>query len=256
MIMEDIFAKINSTDGVLGVYVCDALGAVQYSSSQAVDDDSFGEISNHSAELGYLFDSLSDTAGLSEITLLGHERLMLLKKEGNYFLLVLSVSSVNVAALGVLLNTVLPKMRQALSDRESTTRSAGPKELAGKAGVSKVNLVAVPPSKARLLRESHQAASRAPAVSQKGISKIGDWQAGPVPPDAVGIKFVNHMYAVCEDYFGQSAREILIREMKGLGTSPSSLSVTLVQDLIEKLVANVEDTSKRKKFRDKILGDD
>jgi len=87
------------------------------------------------------------------------------------------------------------------------------------------------------------------------LSLIGDWDAGKVPADAVGLKFVNHMYAVLEGYLGDGARETLVREMKALSVSPSTLSVRVVQDLIERVVGVLEDPRARKELRAKILGD-
>jgi len=250
--MEDIFHKINTTDGVLGVYVCDAIGKVHYNSSETVDEGSCEAIISHSAEIGYLFDSLSEIAGLSEITLFGNEKVALLKKEGNFFLLVLTQCTVNLAALNVLLNSVIPKMRSALSDPNRTSQSGSRVEPAKPVP----NLVAVPASKAKLLRQGHVGAMNSDnSFRAREVSKIGDWKAGPTPPDAVGLKFVNHMYEVCEEYFGQSAREIFIGEMKALDLSPSSLSIRDVQDLIERLANNITDSPKRRTFRNKILGD-
>jgi hypothetical protein len=60
-------------------------------------------------------------------------------------------------------------------------------------------------------------ASAAPRLKQ--LSLIGDWDAGKVPADAVGLQFVNHLYASCEVFMGDATREILVRGRKSLSFS-------------------------------------
>jgi predicted regulator of Ras-like GTPase activity (Roadblock/LC7/MglB family) len=264
--MEELFVKLNTTEGVLGSFVFSVDGREIYQSLKVNETFDFATISAHAEELGFLLDSLADSGALSEILLQGNSRVSIIRKEGNYFIVVIADNTIiNVTALGVVLSSMMPKVRAALSGAPAggiggTSIGGGRHAVSPSLGASGSFQIARPPG-GKVLRESESATNipiqQQPHSNSKNtlICTLGDWQAGPIPADAVGIKFVNHFHRVCEETFGQSARDLLTREMKTLGVAPSTVNIRIVQDLIDAVGRYIEEPSLRRRFRDKVLGD-
>lgn len=244
--MEDIFSKLHSLNGVLGSAVFSIDGQVvmekMHPDQPSID---YSVIAGHTEEISFLLDSLSDNGG-PEILLQGSAVQAYVRKEGSFFIMVLMELAANITTIAVALNSAVVKARAALADYDGASMAPSRSSSGGRS-----------PSSGKVRRDSGPAgAPGVGPVRKKGsVSAIGDWAAGPPPADAVGIKFVNHIYYVCELFMGSSAREVLVREMKALGVSPSTLNVRTVQDLIDRLGQYLEGSPARKEFRDKVLGD-
>ena len=202
-------------------------------------------------EIGYLLDFLGDSGG-PEVVLQGTSLQAYLKRESGVLIVLILERAANLPTVYITLNSTLPKMRAMLS-------AGGPvgKQYSVEPSVA-VGMKQNRPVMAPLLAENKPSKGSLPASSAprlKQLSLIGDWDAGKVPADAVGLQFVNHLYLACEVFMGDATREILVREMKGLSVSPSTLSVRLVQDLIDRVVENLEDARERRELRAQILGD-
>jgi hypothetical protein len=250
--MEEIFGKLVSIPGVMSVTVVALNG--ELICQKAIDGQfpfDAGRLVPSIEEIGYLLDFLGDSGG-PEVVLQGTSLQAYLKRESGVLVVLILERSANLPAVYITLNSTLPKMRAMLSAGGAVSQqSSSAATVAG--GINWNRSVMQPPLVESKPSKPSLPSSAAPRLKQ--LSLIGDWDAGKVPADAVGLQFVNHLYASCEIFMGDATREILVREMKSLSVSPSTLSVRLVQDLIDRVVANLEDARERRALRAQILGD-
>jgi len=250
--MEEIFGKLVSIPGVMSITVVALNG--ELICHKAVDGQlaiDAGRLVPSIEEIGYLLDFLGDSGG-PEVVLQGTSLQAYLRRESGVIIVLILERSANLPTVYITLNSTLPKMRAMLS-----AGGAAGKQLSVEATFAGAINLNRPAMQAPLVdnksSKSPLPASAAPRLKQ--LSLIGDWDAGKVPADAVGLQFVNHLYASCEVFMGDATREILVREMKSLSVSPSTLSVRLVQDLIDRVVGNLGDARERRELRAQILGD-
>jgi hypothetical protein len=251
--MEEIFGKLVSIPGVMSITVVALNG--ELICRKAVDGQSpfdAGRLIPSIEEVGYLLDFLGDSGG-PEVVLQGASVQAYLKRESGVLIILLIERTANLPTVYITLNSTLPKMRSMLSAGGAVGKQSSVEPMIA-GGVNR-NRSVMPPPLSSENKISKASVPSATAQRLKQLSLIGDWDAGKAPADAVGLQFVNHIYSACEVFMGDSTREILVREMKGLNVSPSTLSVRLVQDLIDRVVANLEDSRERKDLRAQILGD-
>ncbi len=248
--MDEIFEKLTAVPGVVSITVRAPDGEV-FSKRGGGEQFSFDvdSLIPSIEELGYLLDFLGDSGG-PEVVLQGTTHQALLKRDAGALIVLVVERSANIAAVYVTLTSTLAKIKTHLSSGRGSGRASPLERQQGGAPLTQRSVASAP------VRNNSQSGPAVVSGSRlKQLSLIGDWDAGKIPADAVGLKFVNHMYAVLEEYFGDGARETLVREMKALSVSPSTLSVRVVQDLIDRVVAVLEDPRARKELRAKILGD-
>jgi hypothetical protein len=250
--MEEIFGKLVSVPGVMSITVLALNG--ELICQKAVDGQfpiDADRLVPSIEEIGYLLDFLGDSGG-PEVVLQGSSLQAYLKRESGVLIVLILERSANLPTVYITLNSTLPKMRAMLSaggavGQQSSVEATVAAGFNRNRPIVQPQLVESKPAKLPL------PASTAPRLKQ--LSLIGDWDAGKVPADAVGLEFVNHLYSACEVFMGDATREILVREMKSLSVSPTTLSVRLVQDLIDRVVANLGDVRERRELRAQILGD-
>lgn len=250
--MEEIFGKLSSIPGVMSITVVALNG--ELICQKAVDGQSpfdAGRLIPSIEEIGYLLDFLGDSGG-PEVVLQGTSLQAYLKRESGVLIVLILERTVNLPTVYITLNSTLPKMRAMLSAGGAVGKQSSVEPLVA-GGMNRNRAVMAPPLAENKPSKAPIPASSAPRLKQ--LSLIGDWDAGKVPADAVGLQFVNHIYLACEVFMGDATREILVREMKGLSVSPSTLSVRLVQDLIDRVVENLEEARERRELRAQILGD-
>jgi len=250
--MEEIFSKLVGIPGVMSITVIAQSGEVVC--HKAADDQSpfdTGSIIPSIEEIGYLLDFLGDSGG-PEIVLQGSSVQAYLKRDAGIIVALLVERTANLAAVYVTLNSSLPKLRAMLASGGSGNRQSQSDQGSAAPMVRFRPAMASPAAEAKPMKAA-SVTTNAPRLKQ--VSLVGDWDAGRVPADAVGLEFVNHLYLSCEAFMGDATRETVVREMKILGVSPSTLNVRVVQDLIERVVSNIEDPRARRELRSKILGD-
>lgn len=250
--MEEIFSKLLSISGVLSITVIAQSGEVVCHKSAG--DQSPFDISNvlpSIQEIGYLLDFLGDSGG-PEIVLQGTSVQAYLKRDSGVIIALIVKRTSNLAAVYITLNSTLAKLREILASSGSENWHSETDQ------ATAASMVRYRPDMISAGAEFKQTKAASVATNSarlKQVSLVGDWDAGRIPDDAVGLEFVNHLYLSCEAFIGDTARETVVREMKSLGVSPSTLNVRVAQDLIDRIIDNIEDPRARIELRSKILGD-
>jgi hypothetical protein len=227
--MNEAFATLSKTDGVVGVVVFDEQGGCVVNEMPApYEPILLFEVLKRLWGAFATFASL-DSSPVSSFCLDCEEGSVVVRRVEQHWVLALTHSEVNMSMLNVAMNVVVLNMSRTSQPSSGTLRTA---------------------------RASTDSLSRS-VVTQSMSSDPGDQE---IPPDAVDRALLQQLVVIYQEFMGPAAKAVLKQQLAALGVTSRTLRRGQFGDLTARLTSKIpvaerqrEFTSAVQKFRERTL---
>lgn len=226
--MNEAFATLSKTDGVVGVVVFDDQGGCVANEMPApYEPILLFEVMKRLWAAFATFSSL-DNGPVSSFCLDCEEGSVVLRRLEQHWVLALTHSEVNMSMLNVAMNVVVLNLSRA-QPTSGTLRAA---------------------------RASQDSLSRS-VVTQSMSSDTGDQE---IPPDAVDRVLLQQLVVIYQEYMGPAAKAVVKQQLAALGVTSRTLRRGQFGDLVARLTSKIPVAERQRefaaavhKFRERVL---
>ena len=226
--MNEAFATLSKTDGVVGVVVFDEHGACIANDMPApYEPILLFEVMKRLWAAFSTFSSL-DAGPVSSFSLDCEEGSLVLRHVDQHWVLALTHSEVNMSMLNVAMNVVVLNLSRS-QPSSGTLRAA---------------------------RSSQDSISRS-VVTQSMSSDAGDQE---IPPDAVDRALLQQLVVIYQEYMGPAAKAVVKQQLAALGVTSRTLRRSQFGDLTARLTSKIPVNERQRefmaavqKFRERVL---
>jgi predicted regulator of Ras-like GTPase activity (Roadblock/LC7/MglB family) len=227
--MNEAFATLSKTDGVVGVVVFDDNGGCVVNEMPApYEPILLFEVLKRLWSAFATFSSL-DNGAVSSFCLDCEEGSVVLRRVDHHWVMALTHSEVNMAMLNVAMNVVVLNMSKAGQPSSGTQRAA---------------------------RVSSESLSRS-IVTQSMSSDPGDQE---IPADAVDRALIQQLVVIYQEFMGPAAKAVVKQQLAALGVTSRTLRRGQFGDLTARLASKIpvlerqrDFTNAVQKFRERVL---
>jgi predicted regulator of Ras-like GTPase activity (Roadblock/LC7/MglB family) len=227
--MNEAFATLSKTDGVVGVVVFDEQGGcIANEMPPPYEPILLFEVLKRLWSAFSTFSSL-DSGAVSSFCLDCEEGSVVVRRVEQHWVLALTHSEVNMSMLNVAMNVVVLNMSRSAQPTSGTLRTA---------------------------RAAGDSLSRS-IVTQSMSSDPG---AQEIPPDAVDRALVQQLVVIYQEYMGPAAKAVIKQQLSALGVTSRTLRRAQFGDLTARLTSKIpvperqrEFTTAVQKFRERVL---